>query len=380
MKQDVKSKIATHRAGLRPATRPVELAGMDEEELVSLCGQMGEPPYRGRQIFSWLYAHGVSEFSQMTNVPNSFRAKLGEAARLEALELDRESKSADGTEKYVWRLRDGARVESVRIPMRNVNGVMRWSLCISTQVGCAMGCAFCLTAKMGFIRQLTAGEIVSQFLAARKLLAPGERFHNVVFMGMGEPLDNFDATVKAVKILTHPRANGVSAKRLTVSTVGIVSRLRDFVSAVPGVGLAVSLHAADDETRGKLVPVNRKWNLRALIDECRELPVGERRRITFEYVMLRGVNDSKRDAKELSKLLEGLKCKVNLIPWNPFPGTPFERPGDERVEEFRRILLAAGLVATTRTAKGVDILAACGQLADSSRLDGPGGLKHLKPI
>lgn len=371
MKQDVKSKIATHRAGLRPATRPVELAGMDEEELVSLCGQMGEPPYRGRQIFSWLYAHGVSEFSQMTNVPNSFRAKLGEAARLEALELDRESKSADGTEKYVWRLRDGARVESVRIPMRNVNGVMRWSLCISTQVGCAMGCAFCLTAKMGFIRQLTAGEIVSQFLAARKLLAPGERFHNVVFMGMGEPLDNFDATVKAVKILTHPRANGVSAKRLTVSTVGIVSRLRDFVSAVPGVGLAVSLHAADDETRGKLVPVNRKWNLRALIDECRELPVGERRRITFEYVMLRGVNDSKRDAKELSKLLEGLKCKVNLIPWNPFPGTPFERPGDERVEEFRRILLAAGLVATTRTAKGVDILAACGQLADSSRLDGP---------
>ena len=380
MKQDVKSKIATHQAGLRPPSRPVELVGMDEEELVSLCGQMGEPPYRGRQIFSWLYAHGVSEFSQMTNIPKGFRAKLGEAARLEALELDRESKSADGTEKYVWRLRDGARVESVRIPMRNVNGVMRWSLCISTQVGCAMGCAFCLTAKMGFIRQLTAGEIVGQFLAARKLLAPGERFHNVVFMGMGEPLDNFDATVKAVRILTHPRANGVSAKRLTVSTVGIVSRLRDFVSAVPGVGLAVSLHAADDETRGKLVPMNRKWNLRALIDECRELPVGERRRITFEYVMLRGVNDSKRDAKELSKLLEGLKCKVNLIPWNPFPGTPFERPGDERVEEFRRILLAAGLVATTRTAKGVDILAACGQLADSSRLDGPGGLKQLNPL
>lgn len=380
MEQDVKSNIATCQAGLRPPSQPVELAGMDEEELVSLCEGMGEPPYRGRQIFSWVYAHGVSKFSQMTNIPKGFRAKLGEAARLEALELDRESKSADGTEKYVWRLRDGARVESVRIPMRNVNGVMRWSLCISAQVGCAMGCAFCLTAKMGFIRQLSAGEIVGQFLAARRLLARGERFHNVVFMGMGEPLDNFDATVKAVKILTHPRANGVSAKRLTVSTVGIVSRLRDFVSAVPGVGLAVSLHAADDETRGKLVPVNRKWNLRALIDECRELPVGERRRITFEYVMLQGVNDSKRDAKELSKLLEGLKCKVNLIPWNPFPGTPFERPGDERVEEFRRILLAASLVATTRTAKGVDILAACGQLADSSRLAGPDALKQFNPI
>ena len=368
MEQDVKSKIATYQAGVRPPSQPIDLAGMDEEELVSLCEEMGEPPYRGRQIFSWLYAHGVNKFSQMTNIPKGFRAKLEEAARLEILELDRESRSLDGTEKYVWRLRDGARVESVRIPMRNVNGVMRWSLCISTQVGCAMGCAFCLTAKMGFIRQLSAGEIVGQFLAARRLLATGERFHNIVLMGMGEPLDNFDATVKAVKILTHPRANGVSAKRLTVSTVGIVSRLRDFVSAVPGVGLAVSLHAADDETRGKLVPVNRKWNLRALIGECRELPVGERRRITFEYVMLRGVTDSGQDAKELSKLLKGLKCKVNLIPWNPFPGTPFERPGDERVEEFRRILLAAGLVATTRIAKGADILAACGQLADPRQI------------
>ena len=342
---------------------------MDEEELVSLCEEMGEPPYRGRQIFSWLYAHGVSEFSQMTNIPKGFRAKLGEAAQLETFELDRVSKSSDGTEKYLLRLRDGARIESVRIPMRNVNGVMRWSLCISTQVGCAMGCTFCLTAKMGFVRQLTAGEIVGQFLAARNLLTHGERFHNVVFMGMGEPLDNFDATVKAVRILTHPQANGVSPRRLTVSTVGVVSRLKDFVSAVPGVGLAVSLHAADDETRGKLVPVNRKWNLEALLDECRGLPVGERRRITFEYVMLRGVNDSNQDAKMLSRLLEGLKCKVNLIPWNPFPGTLFERPDDERVEEFRRILLAAGVVATTRVTKGDDILAACGQLADARRLD-----------
>ena len=364
MKNDSLSTIATGRVEQSLSSRPVGLVGMDEEEFVSLCEEMGEPPYRGRQIFSWVYAHGVSEFSQMTNIPKGFRAKLGEAARLETLELDRESESTDGTQKYLWRLRDGARIESVRVPMKNVNGVMRWSLCVSTQVGCAMGCAFCLTAKMGFVRQLTAGEIVGQFLAARNLLAPGERFHNVVFMGMGEPLDNFDATVKAVRILTHPQANGVGSRRLTVSTVGVVSRLKDFVSAVPGVGLAVSLHAADDATRGKLVPVNRKWNLEALLDECRELPMGERRRITFEYVMLRGVNDSEQDAKALSRLLKGLKCKVNLIPWNPFPGVAFERPGDGRVEEFRRILLAAGLVATTRTAKGSDILAACGQLAD----------------
>ena len=155
MEQDGKSKIATYHASVRPPSQPVDLVGMDEEELVSLCGEMGEPPYRGRQIFSWLYAQGVSEFSRMTNISKGFRAKLGEAARLETLELDRESKSSDGTEKYLWRLRDGARVESVRIPMKNVNGVMRWSLCVSTQVGCAMGCAFCLTAKMGFVRQLT---------------------------------------------------------------------------------------------------------------------------------------------------------------------------------------------------------------------------------
>ena len=368
MEQDEKSTIARGLAERPPTSSPIDLVGMDEEGLVSLCEEMGEPPYRGRQLFSWLYAHGVSEFSQMSNIPKGFRAKLGEAARLETLELDRESKSADGTEKYLWRLRDGARIESVRIPMKNVNGVMRWSLCVSTQVGCAMGCAFCLTAKMGFVRQLTVGEIVGQFLTARKLLAPGERFHNVVFMGMGEPLDNFDATVKAVRILTHPQANGVSPRRLTVSTVGVASRLRDFVSAVPGVGLAVSLHAADDETRGKLVPVNRKWNLEALLDECRELPMGERRRITFEYVMLRGVNDSAGDARALSRLLKGLKCKVNLIPWNPFPGVAFERPDDERVEEFRRILLSAGVVATTRVSKGGDILAACGQLADARQL------------
>ena len=380
MKQGGTSEISIDRLDQSLPSGPVELLGMDEEELVSLCEEMGEPPYRGRQIFSWLYAGGVSDYSQMTNIPKSFRAKLGEATRLGTLDLEQESKSTDGTEKYLWRLRDGAQVESVRIPMKNVNGVMRWSLCVSTQVGCAMGCAFCLTAKMGFVRQLTAGEIVGQFLAARNLLARGERFHNVVFMGMGEPLDNFDATVKAVKILTHPEANGVSPRRLTVSTVGVVSRLKNFVSAVPGVGLAVSLHAADDETRGKLVPVNRKWNLGSLLDECRELPLSERRRITFEYVILRGVNDSKADAKKLSRLLEGLKCKVNLIPWNPFPGVRFERPDDGRVEEFRRILLSAGVVATTRISKGSDILAACGQLADARRLSDRSDLKQIKNI
>ncbi len=345
-----------------------------------MCKRMGESPYRGRQLFSWLYAHGAREFAQMTNVPKGLRAKLESAARIGTLALDQESRSADGTEKYAWRLRDGARVESVRIPMRRANGAARWSLCVSTQVGCAMGCAFCMTAKMGFVRQLTAGEIVGQFLAARARLAEGERFHNVVFMGMGEPLDNFDATIDAVRILTHSGANGVSPRRLTVSTVGVVSRLKDFVSAVPGVGLAVSLHAADDETRGKLAPINRKWNLSALIGECRELPMNARRRITFEYVLLRGINDSKRDARALSRLVSGLKCKVNLIPWNPFPEAPYDRPDDGRVEEFRQVLSAAGVLATIRVSKGGDVLAACGQLADRRRITPPNGARRISPL
>lgn len=364
MKQDAGRITAKERTGPSRPGEPLDLLGMDEEALVSLCAEMGEAAYRGRQLFSWLYAHGEIAFSRMTNLPKSLRTRLEGAARIGALELDEESASADGTLKYAWRLRDGARVESVRVPMRGAAGARRWSLCVSTQVGCAMGCAFCLTARMGFARQLTAGEIVGQFLAARSRLPEGARFHNVVFMGMGEPLDNFDAAVAAARILTHPEANGVSPRRLTVSTVGVASRLRDLAAAVPGAGLAVSLHAADDETRGRLVPVNRKWSLETLIGECRKLPVGARRRVTFEYVLLAGVNDSERDAARLARLLRGLRCKVNLIPWNPFPGAAFERPDDARVEAFRGTLSAAGVLATTRAAKGDDILAACGQLAD----------------
>lgn len=376
MEQDAHIQASPDRAEPPPSTEPLQLVGMDEEALVSLCERMGAAGYRGRQIFSWLYGRGVREFSRMTNLPRDFRTRLARAARIEALALEREARSADGTEKYVWRLGDGARVESVRIPMRSAAGAARWALCVSTQVGCAMGCAFCLTARMGFLRHLTAGEIVGQFLAARRRLPAGARFHNLVFMGMGEPLDNFDATVAAVKILTHPAAGAVSPRRLTVSTVGIVSRLRDFVAAAPGVGLAVSLHAADEGTRGALVPVNRKWSLGALIDECRALPIPARRRITFEYVMLRGVNDSDRDASALARLLRGLRCKVNLIPWNPFPGAPYGRPADGRVEEFRQRLLAAGVLATVRMSKGGDILAACGQLADERRVAPGEGASH----
>ncbi len=371
MEHEAHTQEARRPAG-PPAPETRDLLGMEEDELVALCEGMGEPAYRGRQLFAWLYGRGARDFTAMTDVPKGLRAALARTARIETPTLDEEQRSADGTIKYVWRLEDGARVESVRIPMREAT---RWSLCVSTQVGCAMGCAFCLTAKMGFVRHLGAGEIVGQFLAARGLLAEGERFHNVVFMGMGEPLDNFAATVRAVRILTHPRANGVVARRLTVSTVGVASRLRDFVEAVPDAGLAVSLHAADEQTRGALVPVNRKWSLETLLAECRALPLRARRRITFEYVMLGGVNDSQGEAQRLARMLEGLRCKVNLIPWNPFPGGAFQRPGDARVEAFRRILQTAGVLATTRASKGGDILAACGQLADRKS---SGGLRLVE--
>ncbi len=349
----------------------VDLKGMEEGDLAALCQAMGEPPYRGRQLFGWIYARGEADFERMTDLPKAFRARLEGRARVGALLPERAEEAGDGTQKFAFRLAGGALVESVKIPMRPGGGRPRWALCLSTQAGCAMGCAFCLTGRMGLVRNLSAGEIAEQFLAARRTLPEGERFHNVVFMGMGEPLDNFEPSAAAARLLTHPRAGGVSARRLTVSTVGVASRLAAFARAAPGVGLAVSLHAADEATRGSLVPVNRKWGLKALLDACREIPLAERRRLTFEYVLLAGVNDSPEDARRLAGLLRGIRCKVNLIPWNPFPGAPFERPSPARVEAFRAELLRAGLTATVRQTKGLDIRAACGQLADEARLGGP---------
>lgn len=349
----------------------VDLKGLNQEGLISLCADMGEAPYRGRQLFTWIYAKGEGCFGKMTDLPKAFQAKLVQRARVGLFCPEEVVEAADGTVKYVFRLADGERVESVRIPMPRDGGETRWTLCVSTQVGCAMGCVFCLTARMGMVRQLSPGEIIEQFLAVRRVLPEGQRFHNIVFMGMGEPLDNFAATVTAALILTHPGADGVSARRLTVSTVGLASRLAEFIRQVPGVGLAVSLNAADDSTRGKIMPVNRRWNLDALLKVCRDLPIPERRRITFEYVLIGGVNDKKEDADRLTRLLRGIRCKVNLIPWNPFPGATFERPSPNRVEEFQRTLVQSGYIATVRQSKGIEIGAACGQLVDSKRLARP---------
>ncbi len=346
----------------------LDLKGLDEAEMVSFCEELGEPAYRGRQLFSWIYGKKEPDFEGMTNLSKAFREKLAERARVGVLVPERLEEGADGTGKFVWRLGDGEHIESVRIPMRGREGEKRWALCISTQVGCAMGCAFCLTAKMGFVRQLSAGEIVEQYIAAALRLPEGERFRSVVFMGMGEPLDNFDATVKAARLMTHPNGIALSPKRLTVSTVGVTPKLEEFVRAVPGVGLAVSLHAADEATRSRIVPVNRKWGMADLLRACRALSAQERRRITFEYVLLKGVNDSPEDAGQLAKRLHGVRCKINLLPWNPFAGVSFERPSDERVEAFRGILAGKGYTVTVRQSRGLDIRAACGQLVDEVKM------------
>ncbi len=364
----VSTKNTPDWRGNSPDREMTDLKGMSEEEIIGFCLEAGEPAYRGRQIFSWIYAKGETDLARMSDLPRAFREELARRARIGWLEPEKIEKGADGTEKFLWRLGDGNCIESVRVPMPLPDGKTRWSLCISTQVGCAMGCAFCLTAKMGFVRQLSAGEIVEQFLAARRLLPEGERYHNVVFMGMGEPLDNLEASVAAVRLLTHPKGVGMSPRRLTLSTVGIAPKLEEFVREVPGVGVAVSLHAADDATRGKIVPPNRKWPLSEILKTCRNLPLSERQRITFEYVLLSGVNDSSEDARKLVGLLRGIRCKVNLLPWNPFPGVSFERPADSRVDEFRRILTQSGLDAFVRQSKGLDIRAACGQLADDVKI------------
>jgi len=346
----------------------IDLKGMELEELQNFCEKFGEPNFRGKQLFDWIYNIDEISFDRMMNLPSSFRQNLMRVAKVGRFASADIQESIDGTEKYSWVLADSSIVESVRIPMIHAGNIKRWSICISTQVGCAMGCKFCLTGKMGFVRQLTSGEIVEQFLAAKRRLGENDRYHNIVFMGMGEPLDNFEEMKKAAQILTDPGFEGVSKKRLTVSTVGISNKIKDFLKSIPDVGLAISLHASDDFTRSKLVPVNKKWNLSSLITICRNLSSKDIKRITFEYVLLKGVNDSEKDANELVRILNGIRTKINLIPWNEFQGVDFKSPDEKNVKKFQKILKKNGFVTTVRKSKGADISAACGQLADISIL------------
>jgi 23S rRNA (adenine2503-C2)-methyltransferase len=337
------------------ATNLLELA---PEEIVSLVESFGQPAYRGRQLAAWIYLKGVADFAAMSDLPRDLRDTLSAQAVVKPPTLHQRLVSRDGSAKLILRLEDGQMIQSVVMPERD-----RLTLCVSTQVGCGYGCAFCLTGTMGLVRNLTAGEIVGQVWAARASLDPGARLTHVVFMGMGEPLANYAPTVKALRILLAPLGFGFSPRRITVSTVGLVRGLERLARENLRVNLAISLHAATDEVRSQLMPVNRGWGLDDLLAACRRFPLAVRQRMTFEYTLLDGVNDSPEDAKRLVRRLRGLRAKVNLIPFNEWPGSSFRRPAPERILAFQRALLDAGLLATVRWSKGEDVGAACGQLA-----------------
>jgi 23S rRNA (adenine2503-C2)-methyltransferase len=292
------------------------------------------------------------------------REQLGQDFNISRLVIDRQADSVDGTVKFLFRLADDHSIESVLIPETR-----RLTLCISTQAGCGFGCAFCATALLGLKRNLRASEIVDQILEASRTLDDDRRITNVVLMGMGEPLANYRETLKALDVMTDNRWGiGISPRRITLSTVGLVPQIYRLMDETK-VNLAISLHAATDELRNQLMPVNRKYSLRQLIDCCRALPIPRRKRITFEYVMLRGVNDSPADAHKLIELLRGIRCKINLIPFNPHPGSEFGRPETDDVEVFQQILYSQGLQVNVRRPRGDDIAAACGQLQGEAMSD-----------
>ncbi len=333
--------------------KKVDLKNLPPEELEAFLADLGKARFRTRQILRWIYQRGICDFSQMTDLAKDFRQELAEKATLSEFVPEVIEKSEDGTEKYLFRLDDGETVESVRIPM----GEGRSTLCISTQAGCAMQCEFCFTGTFGLLRHLTPAEIVNQVCASLKQ-GP---VNNIVMMGMGEPLHNLDNVVKALKILYSEDGLGFGARRVTLSTCGLIPEMEKLGRQVR-VGLAVSLNATTDEVRDRLMPVNKRYPLKDLMAACRQFPLQPREKITFEYILIRGVNDSPADAKRLVKLLHGVKAKVNLIPFNEHPGSDFRAPGEESIERFQTYLLNRKIVTVRRASKGQDISAACGQL------------------
>ena len=343
----------------------VNLVGLLPSELEDLAVELGASRYRGRQLATWIYRKSVFDLEAMTDLPKDFRAVLAERAVVEVPEPERLTPSQDGSQKLVFALAGGSRISSVLMPDDD-----RVTLCVSTQAGCGFACAFCLTGVMGLERNLTAAEIVGQVLAANRLLDPdGRRATHIVFMGMGEPLANFAALVKSLRILTDAKLGvGYSPRRLTVSTVGLVPGIEKLGREDLKVNLAISLHATTDDVRSRLMPVNRSFDLAALMAAVGRYPLASRQRVFFEYVMLEDVNDTTDDARRLAKLLRGLKAKVNLIPFNDWEGARFRRPPLARILSFQSILLDAGITTTVRWSKGEDIGAACGQLRESPAL------------
>ena len=344
-----------------------DLAEMELSELEQALESMGHARFHGRQLFQWVHKRGVVDFAGMTDLGRELRASLSSSFRVVTPELVRKETSTDGTTKLLLRLEDGQLIESVFIPDTPAN-----TFCLSTQVGCAMKCGFCLTGKMGIIRNLTAGEIAGQVrVLVRELNMLQARF-NIVLMGMGEPLHNYDAVMKALRLLADEHGLAVNPRRVTLSTVGVLPALERLATEPLMPNLAISLHATTEDQRDHLVPINRKYGLKELLDACRRFPVKRRERITFEYVMLKDVNDTDDDARRLVRLLNGIKAKVNLLPLNEAAGIPYERPSDARVNRFAQIVADRGLTVSVRKSRGRDIRAACGQLiTESTRQKSP---------
>ncbi|MDX1454311.1 MAG: 23S rRNA (adenine(2503)-C(2))-methyltransferase RlmN [Gammaproteobacteria bacterium] len=344
------------------ADKKINLLGMPRAELEAFFADMGEKPFRARQVMKWIYAAGEHDFDRMTDVSKKLRDKLKQIAEVRVPEVMVDNVSKDGTRKWLLNMDATNGIEMVFIPEDE-----RGTLCISSQVGCALDCTFCSTAQQGFNRNLSAAEIVGQVWLANKLLGyskGGDRIiTNVVFMGMGEPLANYQNVLSSIHVLLDDYGYGMSKRRVTVSTSGIVPAMHR-LNEEAEYALAVSLHAPNDELRDVLVPINQKYPIKELMEACwAYVKKKPHRHIYVEYVMLNGVNDKPEHARELAKLLGGLPCKVNLIPFNPFPGTPYERSPIERINAFRDILVRKGLVTVTRKTRGDDIDAACGQLA-----------------
>jgi 23S rRNA (adenine2503-C2)-methyltransferase len=339
---------------------------------------LGEPAYRGRQLFEALYRQRKTALAQITTLPLGLRNSLAERYRVGVPEIERQFQSVDGTIRYLIELEDGQSVETVWMPEGDggdadpdgdaASNFDRATICVSSQVGCAVNCQFCMTALLGVKRNLTAGEIVGQIIAVlnERGVSPENERINLVFMGMGEPFLNYDNFMKAVRLLAE--GVGIPERRMTVSTAGIVPRIYDFAKELVRPKLAISLNGSNDPQREEVMPINRKWDLADLLQAAREFPLRPRERLTFEYVLLDHVNDSPQNAREVVKLLQGLKAKVNLIALNPGPDIPFGTPSEDRVFTFQQILIDAGIPAFVRKPRGRDIYAACGQLKRTTEL------------
>ncbi len=332
-----------------------------------------KPAFRAKQIWNWVYHKYASSFDEMLNLPKAMREELDKEFTLTPLKALTVQDSIDGSRKYLFELHDGHTVEAVLLLMRDkeyhedgfVKHQERYTVCISSQVGCKVGCAFCLTAKGGFMRNLTAGEITEQLRMIKKdNTIDANRRVNIVYMGMGEPLDNLDAVVKSVKIFADPDGMAIATHRQTISTSGLSSKIVKLGAMELGINLAISLHAVDDELRQQLMPINKAYNIQSIIDAVKNFPVNDRKRVMFEYLVIKDVNDDISAAKKLLSLLDGIKAKVNLIYFNPYGGTEFKRPSVKDMKAFQEYLTSRGLHCTIRESKGLDISAACGQLRE----------------